>query len=126
MTGLSILQSVYTLLKKNEELVKRVNNRIYPLIAKENTLSPFIVFQRDSLQVNYCKDGVAEDLVTVSVTIVSSNYTDSVDIAELVRDSLELKRLDKIKSIRIVSTSEDFVDDGYLQQLQFEFNVLSD
>lgn len=119
-TGLSVLQSVYTLLKGSTELTNKVQDRMFPLIAKENTKSPFIVYQRDSLEVNYCKDGVSNENATVTINIVSNSYTDSVDLAEIVRKSLELKRVDDIKSIRLVSSSEDFVDDSYLQQLTFE------
>lgn len=121
-TGLSVLESVYTLLKKNTDLTNKIQDRMFPLIAKENTKNPFIVYQRESLEVNYCKDGIGNENTTVSINIVCDTYTESVELAEIVRKSLELKRIDNIKSIRLVSSNEDFIDDSYLQELRFEIN----
>ena len=53
-----------------------VSNRCYPLIAENGTTYPFIVYQRDSLDSMFCKDGVYEDEVNVSVKVVTDTYNE--------------------------------------------------
>ena len=53
MTGISVLKSIYKLLVANEDLVAMVDNKMFPLIANENTTFPFIVYQRDSIYTEY-------------------------------------------------------------------------
>lgn len=121
-TGLSTLEDIITLLNNNSTLVEKIKDRIFPIIAKENTMCPFIVCKRETIGVSYCKDGNYQDLVTVSVSIISNYYTESIELAELVRETIELKKSGSIKNIRLESCIEDYVEDNnsYLQQLTFE------
>ena len=46
MTGISVLKSIYKLFVANEDLVAIIDNKMYPIIANENTTFPFFVYQR--------------------------------------------------------------------------------
>lgn len=119
MTGISVLKSVYKLLVANEDLVAIVKNRMYPIIANENTTFPFITYQRDSINTEYTKDGKYCDNINISINIAATTYNQSIEIAELVRTAVEGKRIDDISSIRLISMNEDYLEDTYIQNLQF-------
>lgn len=125
-TGISILKSIYKLLSANVELTSIVGNRMYPIIANEDTTFPFIVYQRDSVSAEYTKDWRTNDNINISINIASTTYNQSIDIAELVRTAIEGKRVDNINTIRLTGCDEDFVENTYIQSLHFsvffEFN----
>lgn len=119
MTGISVLKSIYKLLVANEDLVAIVKNRMFPLIANEDTVFPFIVYQRDSIYTEYTKDGKYCDNINISINIAATTYNQSIEIAELVRTAVEGKKIDDISSIRLISMNEDYLEDTYIQNLQF-------
>lgn len=123
MSGISINKNIYALLSKDEELSKSVSGQIYPLIAKANTSFPFVIFKRNNLSPTYTKDINVSDTVSVSISIVAKEYFESVEITERVRTILENKRTQEIRSIRLLSATEDFVDDAYVQELEFEIKI---
>lgn len=117
-------------LSENEE-IKTLgitnSNKIWPIVANTNTLTPYIVYQRTSLVPEYTKDGCLFNTVTVEIKVVSDNYIKSLDIANIVRNIFEKKQYVsddiKIKNCEIDSISEDFIDDGYIQTINFVFMV---
>lgn len=119
MTGISVLKSIYKLLVANEDLVAIVKNKLYPLVANENTTFPFIVYQRDSIYTEYTKDWRHSDNINISIYIAATTYNQCIEIAELVRTSIEGKKIDDISSIRLISMNEDFLEDTYIQNIQF-------
>lgn len=119
MTGISVLKSIYKLLVANEDLVAMVDNKMFPLIANENTTFPFIVYQRDSIYTEYTKDWRCNDNINISINIAATTYNQSIEIAELVRTAIEGKRIDNINTIRLISMNEDYLEDTYIQNLQF-------
>lgn len=119
MTGISVLKSIYKLLVANKDLVVIVKNRMYPIIANENTVFPFIVYQRDSIYTEYTKDCRCNDNINISINIAATTYNQSIEIAELVRTAIEGKRIDNINTIRLISMNEDYLEDTYIQNLQF-------
>lgn len=125
-TGISILKSIYKLLSANVELTSIVGNRMYPIIANEDTTFPFIIYQRDSVSAEYTKDWRTNDNINISINIASTTYNQSIDIAELVRTAIEGKKVDNINTIRLTGCDEDFVENTYIQSLHFsvffEFN----
>lgn len=119
MTGISVLKSIYKLLVANEDLVAMVDNKMYPIIANENTTFPFITYQRDSIYAEYTKDWRHSDNINISINIAATTYNQSIEIAELVRTAIEGKRIDNINTIRLISMNEDYLEDTYIQNLQF-------
>ena len=119
MTGISVLKSIYKLLVANEDLVAIIDNKMYPIIANENTTFPFIVYQCDSIYAEYTKDWRCNDNINISINIAATTYNQSIEIAELVRTAIEGKRIDNINTIRLISMNEDYLEDTYIQNLQF-------
>jgi hypothetical protein len=121
--SLLINKCIYSILSTDNNLKSKVENKIYPLIANENTTFPFIVFKRSSFSTEYTKDGVLEDSTQVDIIVASDNYSDSIEIADIVRTSLELKKGTfnniNIKECKLSSADEDYLENTYIQTLSF-------
>ena len=117
MRSLEVGKEIYSILSKNKSLTDKVGNKIYPIIVEKDTNYPFIVYKRSNVIPDYTKDYHFKDYVIVDIICVSNHYVESVEIASLVRESLEDKRIGDINSIRLESADEDFIDDASIQTL---------
>lgn len=104
-----------------------VNNRCYPLVAENGTTYPFIIYQRDSLDSMFCKDGVYEDEVNVSVRVVTDTYNEGIDLAQSVRESMTFNNYTNEEggtySSLMVQADEEFTNDAYVQTLIFRITI---
>ena len=123
MQSLKVGKEIYSHLKENKSLTDIVGNKIYPIIVEKDTNYPFIVYKRSNVIPEYTKDYHFKDFVIVDIICVSNHYVESVEIATLVRESLEDKRIGDINSIRLESADEDFIDDAYIQTLTFNLTI---
>lgn len=122
-TSISVNKHIYNLLINDEILNGMVSKKIYPLIAEESVTYPFIIFTKESAMANYTKDLLMYDTVTISVAIAATNYIQTVEIAERVRQILENRRDDYFYNILFDEVTEDFVEDAYIQQLKFSVKI---
>lgn len=122
-TSISSLKHIYQLLINDEELNKLVDKKIYPLVAEESVTYPFIIFTKESANGNYTKDLLVYDTVSISVAIAAVNYFQTVQIAERVRQILENHRDGYFYNILLDNVTEDFVEDTYIQQMQFSAKI---
>lgn len=118
-TGLSINKYIYAILSTSTELKEIVGNNIFPLVAEEETSFPFVVFRRNNITPNYAKRQGVNDLVSFVISIADTNYSKTVEISEMIRNELELHRDDYFQSIQLESVSEDFIENAYVQELNF-------
>ena len=123
MNSLKVGKEIYSHLKENKSLTDIVGNKIYPIIVEKDTNYPFIVYKRSNVIPDYTKDYHFKDYVIVDIICVSNHYVESVEIATLVRESLEDKKYGDINSIRLESADEDFIDDAYIQTLTFNLTI---
>ena len=122
-TSISVNKYIYQLLITDEKLKELVGNKIYPLIAEESVTYPFIIFTKENAFANYTKDLLTYDTVNISVAIAAVNYFQTVQIAERVRQILENYRDDYFYNILLDNVTEDYVEDSYIQQLQFSAKI---
>lgn len=123
MDSLKVGKEIYSLLNGSSLLTDIVGSKIYPIIVEKETTYPFIVYKRSNIVPNYTKDFHFKDEVIIDVICVSNDYSESVDIASMVRDILEDKRFTGIESIKLESADEDFIDDAYIQTLSFNLTI---
>lgn len=123
MDSLKVGKEIYSLLNGSSLLTDIVGSKIYPIIVEKETTYPFIVYKRSNIIPNYTKDFHFKDEVIIDVICVSNDYSESVDIASMVRDILEDKRFTGIESIKLESADEDFIDDAYIQTLSFNLTI---
>ena len=116
-------------LNDQEELIEVLGeNKIFPLVAKEDTTFPFVIYTRDNIQITYTKMANHDNLVTITYKVYSDNYDESVTIANLIRNILERKQIEvpneiKINDIRIVSMYEQYNENGFCESITFQTYV---
>ena len=120
-------KAINALLSANEEVTRMVGDRIYPLVSKVDCKFPFIVYQRMSCLPTYTKDGLIAEKQNYSITVLADTYSDSVELADAVRDALELERGtfsgQYIRNIKLTSVNESWVSDTYVQELNFTIEL---
>lgn len=115
---------IYNWLLQDENLQASVSDRIFPIAVTDiHTEMPFIVYSRTGIAVDYNKDGITDESVSVEFVVVARDYEKSVDIANDLRNSLECKsgKLDNVQidNIYVDSVEEDFIENTYWQILKF-------
>ncbi|CDE61291.1 putative uncharacterized protein [Parabacteroides sp. CAG:409] len=127
MDSLKVGKEIYSLLNGNSELTAIVGNKIYPIIVEKDTTYPFITYKRTNIIPDYTKDLHFKDSVIVDIICVSDNYSESIDIASIVRKTLEDKKFRSlgIESIKVESADEEFTDDAYIQTISFNITTLN-
>ena len=119
-TALSINKYIYNILTNDVQLSEMVGKKIYPVIAEESVTFPFVIFKRTAIAPIYAKNAPHYDNCSFSVAVVTNTYIQTVEIAERVRTILECYTGDDLKQVRLSSVNEEFIDDAYIQELNFE------
>lgn len=112
----------------NEDLKELIGTKVFPLIADNNTDYPFVVYKRTGVMNNdETKDGYSEDVVNYEVVIVSNKYEESLNIAQMVRNLLERKRIESdimtIYDTKLTLATEEYSGDAYVQKLTFNCKI---
>lgn len=118
-SSISVIKHIFRILSSDKTLNEMVGNKIFPIIAENDITFPFILVTRTSITPITFKTGVAVDKVTFQVVIEDVDYFRTVNIAERVRELLELRHSDYFKRIEFSNCNEDFMNDTYRQTLQF-------
>ena len=126
--SLLITKYIRTILSHDSNLMKKIPiNQLYPVAAKTGTLFPYSVIIRTGMVNNQSKDGIYEDIVTVSIIVVDDNYYGSIDIANEIRNWLEghsyKDETINITQMKLSSTSEGYYNDAFVQELIFSINI---
>lgn len=126
--AIEIGKAIYSILSNDEAITAKVNDKIFPLVANPDTTFPFIIYKRTDIQPHYTKDlytGI--DDVTINIVVAANNYNDSIIIANLVRNALDNKRGVYsdiyINTIRMDVADEDYIENTFIQNLQFKINT---
>lgn len=123
MSGISINKHIYKILSTDEKLKALVGKNIYPIVAENDCTMPFITFTKGTVRTTYFKVGVARDIVNFSINIVALDYATTVDIAERVRQLLELRTSDYFTRIQFSDCTEAWSGNAFTQTLQFEATI---
>ena len=127
MTTIQIGKVITALLNADTNLVEMIGNRVFPIVSKEGTQYPFVVYRRNSVTPTYCKDGLASETASVDIVIASNTYTNSIEVADLVRAAIDKRACvyqgTTVSNIEMTTAEEDFVDDTYIQTLNFNFTI---
>jgi len=119
---------IYSKLISNQLIADIVNDRVFPVIAEQTTTFPFIIYYRVSISNNlYNKDGSVEDTVVYSITVVSTNYNESAELANEIRKIFDKKQITndimRITDSRLIEIDESYEDNSYVQKLTFSCTV---
>lgn len=128
--SLLITKYIRHILSLNTDLMSRIPiDRFFAIDAKQGTSFPFCVIQRTNIQTSGTKDGMGEDNVYVTLLLVDDDYTNSVEIADEIRNWLEGHRFSddtiNIKRITLNGCNETMYNNAFIQQLNFTVNCMS-
>lgn len=124
-TGISANKYIYNLLINDTKLKELVGDKIYPLVAEESVTYPFVIFTKEDVNGVYSKDLLVYDSISISVAVAATNYFQTVEVAERVRAILENRRDNYFYNILLESVTEEFIDDAFVQNLQFSAKIQS-
>ncbi len=74
--------------------IPEIGNRVYPITAPQNPVSPFIIYQRiDPFDTTTIEGTQSLDLARYQIKIFSKTYFETLTIKELVKEKLNGKGL---------------------------------
>lgn len=130
-TGLQSFQkwfignTVRSLLLEDEDVTEQVGEKIFPLVAPENTVGDFIVYSRQRYTKKSTTIGVYEDECDVAIVGISDNYDNAIALASKIDNALTGQHVlaggIKVR-INLKDSSEVFEDGKYIETLLFEIN----
>lgn len=101
--------------------------KVYPIIADNDAKSTFIVYRRNGLSSNLCKDGIYQETVSLEITIVSPTYSTSIETATKVRRAIERYRGTyddyNIDDIFLTFADEQYIQNQYIQKITFDIII---
>lgn len=119
MDMFKITTELRALLLDNPEIVSLVDDKIFPVVAPEGTEGDFITYQRDGYRQTYNQMGVSEQIPVVNVAAISDDYNRSQEMASLIYDALSGDFQNPDITIQLEDSTEDFIDNKFIQVLQF-------
>lgn len=118
-SSISINKHIFSILTSDKSLKEMVGTKIFPIVADDDVKFPYIILERTSITPYTYKGGVGYDKATFQIKIADSDYINTINIAEKVRELLELRTSSYFKRIEFSSCNEDFMNDTYRQILEF-------
>lgn len=119
--SLQVGKVIYNILSGDANIVDRVESKIYPLVADIDTTFPFIVYRRTKVVPAESKDRQTYDKdIYVEIIVASDKYEEGVEIADLVRSTLQKGNYKDIREIRLSDADEEYKEDVFLQNLTFK------
>ena len=120
--------AIYKHLNEDDEIIKKIDGSIFPItVTNPDTPMPFVVYSRTSIVPEYAKDDLVSEVVNMDFIVVSRDYTESVEVAAALRNSLELKSgmVDDIiiRRIELDTVEENWYANTYWQILKFKFYI---
>lgn len=129
MKGILINKYLKKIFDNDEKITSLVKKSNIKAMILQPTNFPFISFKRNQVETHYNKDIPYEDVVSVDIICVSNNYSESVEIAQAIRESIEFKVYkDSEENILITKmwmtdAGEDTISDSFVQTLTFEIHI---
>lgn len=122
MSSLSLGKAITTI------LTGIADGKTFPIVANPDTTYPFVVYKRTGLIPANTKDMYNyRELATVEIIVAANTYANSLEIAEQIKTKLEHIRGNfngiEIGNAYLISSSEDYLDDAYLQRMTFQIEI---
>lgn len=127
MTSLQIGTAIYEILIHNNSVVNLVNNKIFPIVVDdEKTTFPYIVYKRAGM-IELSNKDLRGETQLVDILIASNTYSNSIDVAESVREAIEGYEGSVsefyINDVILNYANEDYIDGVFTQTLRFEIKL---
>ena len=129
LPGIKANKYIRNILVDDENLTELVKPENIKVMVLQPTSFPFISIRRSALETMYNKDIAMEDCVTIEITVIASEYSQGMEIANTVRQILDYQRYQnreenvRITEIRFFDCIEETVDDVFVQNLTFQLKM---
>ena len=113
---------IYTRAKllADAEIASLLGTKVYPSVAPEGTLSPLIVYERDSYDTSSTKMGVFREESEIVFEVVTDDYDTGLEIALAMRRVLQGKHGGF--TFEIMFSREYYMEKKFRQLLQFKIS----
>ena len=114
-------------LLNSDAAVAAIATKVYPVVAEEKAVLPYVCFRRAEFDRTLNKPGGA-DAVSVECLCYAKSYGESIRLAEAVRACLDHKQATYsengtavlvARSMDLIGAEEGWADDAYAQSLVF-------
>lgn len=119
MKNFEIGKEIKELISQSNDLI---NGRVFPIVANEGTQFPFVVYRRNGYRPASNKDYLNE-VVNLEVTVLSSKYEESINIANDIASSLLNRETQDIENIEISNLTEDYSEDTFIQRINLDIEL---
>lgn len=116
---LLVTTDVVAILKDSTKITDIVGDNIFPLVAEEGTTGDYILYKREKYDAEWNKMGKTSDKCEVYINVVSDNYERGKIVAAAVQDALEGSFSSPDMTIRLLDSTEDYMDKKFIQVLLF-------
>ena len=129
LPGIKANKYIREILVADENITALVKPENIKVMVLQPTNFPFISIRRSALETVYNKDIPTEDSVTIEITIVANEYSQGMEIAQMVRNTLDYKvYLNREENVRITEILffdciEETVDDVFVHNLTFQLKM---
>ena len=120
-----VIKYILEVLKDNKELMSLLGeNKIWPIVARQDTLLPYITYTRDASNIQYTKITGHDNSISFTYRVFSEDYDEGLNIVNLLRNILERRTISFpneiiINDIKVQSVYESFSDDVFCQVITF-------
>lgn len=122
MNKLAVTTEVRSILLASDEIAKMIGDKVFPIVAPNETKGDFIIYQRDGYKQEFTKMGVVRQIPTVFVNAVSDDYDRSLRLASLIDEALSGSFSNPDMTIKLEDSTEDYADKKFFQVLQFSID----
>lgn len=123
---IDVSKVIYYLLANNTTITNYIGTRIFPLVLPENSNFPLVVYERRT-NPDYTKDGAALKFTIAVITVISNDYSQSIDIATAINNVFDdysgTVNGINVQAIRLDSVDEFYANGAYMQKLVY--NILT-
>lgn len=123
---IDVSKVIYYLLANNTTITNYIGTRIFPLVLPENSNFPLVVYERRT-NPDYTKDGAALKFTIAVITVISNDYSQSIDIATAINNVFDdysgTVNGINVQAIRLDSIDEIYANGAYIQKLVY--NILT-
>lgn len=120
-----VTTEIRSMLLADQDISDIIDDKIFPVMAPENTPGMYIIYQRDQYSIDRTKMGPLMEKCRVYINVVGSSYTETQDLAEKIFYALEGDHDNGLR-IWLEDSTEDVIGEGqnlkYIQILLFEIS----
>ena len=117
-------------LEQTDAVTRFVGNRIYPLVVPQGVETyPFICYDVSGNSGDETKDGVVDDMATVSIAVIAKTYEDAIMIGNSVRYAFDGKNAEydefEVTECMNIMYNDEYIEalDAYAVNLSLDFRT---